>query len=117
MFETVENTPDGYTLMGTTRVGRPVTININYDGRPKFNIDVQTFEGTDGTLSSETELHHMMAEIDALSARLTTICDAHWSDNTEVLLSKVASLMEVGEVEPDHIMDMLESQRSVGMGM
>ena len=117
-LEKLENTSEGYTIIGTTRVGRPVEIKINYSGKPRFEVNVQPFEGTDeDAIFSETELHHLMADSDALTLKLDALCQTHWTDDTEILLSKVISTIEVSEVSPESVLDLLENERALAMGM
>lgn len=116
-LETIENTADGYTIHGTTRIGRPATIKINYSGKPKFEIDLQSFEGTEDPVFSETDLHHLMAETEALTLKLHGICETHWTEDTEVLLAKVISSIEQKEIAPETVAEMLEEQRALSMGM
>lgn len=107
--ETITKSSDGYTLTGSTNVGRPVSISVHLDGSRKADVSIEPSPGapTEEPLV-ERELANIIAEHNRISARIQTIFEMMPDDvSDETLLASIAGTVSKEKVSPDTISDLI----------
>lgn len=103
-FETIQHTERGFCVKGTTQFGRKVALTLIDNGEnTRFETSVFPIEGYDqlGDRAIDIELSRVMAEQDAITARLAPVCGA--AEDTREILRAAASILDRREVEPELI--------------
>lgn len=116
--ESIKRTVEGYALLGTTNMGRPVTIELVFGSSRKADISVEPYPGAPlEEPYAEIELQKVMAEHDAIQSRITSVFEmADLSSQDEEILASIATAISRQKVSPDTVEQLL-FDNELGMGM
>lgn len=105
--DNIKRTIDGYELLGTTNMGRPVTIQLVFGStRNIADISVEPFPGAPlEEPYAEIELQKVMAEHDAIYTRISAVFEMADPDSQdEVILASIAAVISRQKLSP-HVIE------------
>lgn len=116
--ENINKTDEGYELIGTTNLGRPVKIEIQFGDVRKVDVSVEPYPGAPFEEPfAETELHNVMAEHDAIHARISSIFEMTAADTQdEELLAAIATVISRQKISQE-VIEELTAANEQRMGM
>lgn len=115
--ENINKTDEGYVFVGTTNLGRPVQIEIQLGDVRKVDVSVEPYPGVPFEEPfAETELHKVMAEHDAIHARISAIFDMTPADaQDEELLAAIATVISRQKISQEVIDGLTANEQRMGM--
>jgi len=115
--ESLNKTHEGYVFVGTTNLGRPVQIDIQLGDVRKVDVSVEPYPGVPFEEPfAETELHKVMAEHDAIHARISAIFDMTPADaQDEELLAAIATVISRQKISQEVIEGLTANEQRMGM--
>ncbi|WP_315920917.1 hypothetical protein [Mesorhizobium sp. SP-1A] len=116
--QNINKTDEGYVLIGTTNLGRPVQIELQLGDVRKVDVSVEPYPGVPFEEPfAETELHNVMAEHDAIHARISATFEMMPADaQDEELLAAIATVISRQKISQE-VIEELTAANEQRMGM
>lgn len=116
--ENIKRTIEGYELLGTTNMGRPVTIQLVFGTTRKADISVEPYPGAPlEEPYAEIELQKVMAEHDAIHTRISAVFEMADPDSQdEDILASIATAISRQKISP-YVIEQLLFDNEQRMGM